>query len=127
AAHDHVQWIAGELNANSTEEELLEGCDAVIHAALYHPGGHFREGEGGILPFVETNVMGTLRLIETARRLGIQRFVFISSCAVHEEILPDRPLDETHPPTPKRHYGAHKAALEQFVQSYGLGEGYPIC
>src|SRR5262249_48304457 len=34
--------------------------------------------------------------------------------------------DETHPLWPKSHYGAHKAALEAFVHSYGLGQGYTI-
>jgi nucleoside-diphosphate-sugar epimerase len=53
--------------------------------------------------------------------------VFISTCAVHEVILNDRPLDETHPLWPTSHYGAHKAALEKFVHSYGLGHGWAIC
>jgi nucleoside-diphosphate-sugar epimerase len=57
----------------------------------------------------------------------VPRFVFISTCAVHEVILDDRPLDEAHPLWPTSHYGAHKAALEKFVHSYGLGEGWPIC
>src|SRR5262249_15897282 len=39
----------------------------------------------------------------------------------------DRPLDEAHPLWPTSHYGAHKAALEAFVHSYGLGQGWPIC
>ncbi len=52
------------------------------------------------------------------------RFVFISTCAVHDVILADRPLDEAHPLWPKSHYGAHKAALEKFVHSYGLGQGW---
>ena len=52
---------------------------------------------------------------------------FFSTCAVHEVILDDRPLDETHPLWPTSHYGAHKAALEAFVHSYGLGQGWPIC
>jgi nucleoside-diphosphate-sugar epimerase len=66
-------------------------------------------------------------LIEAARTAGVRRFVFISTCAVHERILDDRPLDETHPTWATSHYGAHKAAIEQFVYSFGLGMGYPIC
>src|SRR5262249_6844961 len=54
-------------------------------------------------------------------------FVFVSTCAVHEVILDDRPLDEAHPLWPTSHYGAHKAALEAFVHNYGLGQGWPIC
>ena len=80
-----------------------------------------------MLEFVEKNVLGTLQLIEAARQADVDRFVFISTCAVHEKILDDRPLDETHPTWAATHYGAHKAAIEQFVYSYGLGHGYPIC
>jgi nucleoside-diphosphate-sugar epimerase len=72
-------------------------------------------------------VVGTLELIEAARSAGVGRFIFISTCAVHEKILDDRPLDETHPLWPMSHYGAYKAAIEKFVHSYGLGQGYPIC
>jgi nucleoside-diphosphate-sugar epimerase len=53
--------------------------------------------------------------------------VFISTCAVHEIILDDRPLDEAHPLWAQTHYGAHKAAIEKFVHSYGFGHGFPIC
>lgn len=122
-----LQWIAGDLDDPQSAQVLVAGCDAVVHAALYHPGGGFRGGEGDRVEFVEKNIVGTIRLIEAARQAGVSRFVFISTCAVHEKILDDRPLDETHPLWPKSHYGAHKAALEQFVYSYGLGEGYPIC
>jgi len=72
-------------------------------------------------------VVGTLELIEAARTAKVDRFVFVSSCAVHEKILDDRPLNETHPLWPTRHYGAYKAAIEKFVHSYGYGQGYPIC
>jgi nucleoside-diphosphate-sugar epimerase len=46
---------------------------------------------------------------------------------VHEKILDDRPLDEAHPLWPTNHYGAHKAAIEKFIHSYGYGDGFPIC
>src|SRR5262249_52889743 len=57
----------------------------------------------------------------------VPRFIFISTCAVHEVILDDRPLDEAHPLWPTSLYGAHKAALEKFVHSYGLGQGWAVC
>ncbi len=122
----HVEWVAGEL-ADGKESSFVDGCDAVVHSALHHPGGGFRNAEGDIAEFVEKNVLGTIRLIESAREAGVGRFIFISTCAVHEKILDDRPLDETHPLWPTSHYGAHKAAIEKFVHSYGLGLGYPIC
>ena len=122
-----VEWIEGDLNDAESHPRLIRGCDAVVHAALYRTGPSFRGGEGDLLRFVETNFLGTLRLMEAARNLNHCRFVFISTCAVHEQILDDRPLDENHPTTPRTHYGAHKAALEQFVQSFGGGEGDAIC
>jgi nucleoside-diphosphate-sugar epimerase len=121
-----IEWIPGGL-ADDNEAALVDGCDAVVHAALHHPGGGFRGGKGDLADFVEKNVLGTIQLIETARANRVGRFVFISTCAVHEKILDDRPLDETHPLWPKSHYGAHKAAIEKFIHSYGLGQGYPIC
>lgn len=127
AVADQLDWVEGDLGDEAAGRKLLAGCQAVVHAALYHPGGGFRGGEGEIVPFVERNVIGTLRLIEAAREAKAERFVFISTCAVHEKILADRPLDETHPLWPTSHYGAHKAAIEKFVHSYGYGGGYPIC
>lgn len=125
--HGAVVWVEGSLDQTKSYEALVAGCDAVVHAALDRPGIGFQGAEGDLIPFVERNLVGTLRLIETARDRGVGRFVFISSGSVHEKILPDRPLDETHPAWPLSHYGAHKAAIEEFVYSYGLGQRYPIC
>ncbi len=122
-----IEWIDGGLAENEASDRLVEDCDAVVHSAFWRPGKGFRGTEGNLLEFVRVNLLGTLALIESAIRNGVGRFVFVSTCAVHEKILDDRPLDETHPLWPLSHYGAHKAALEKFVHSYGLGMGYPIC
>jgi nucleoside-diphosphate-sugar epimerase len=124
---DRVEWLTGNLGNRASSARLVSGCDAVVHGALARAGAGFMGAEGEILKFVETNVLGSLRLLEEARQAGVGRFVFISTCAVHDVILDDRPLNEAHPLWPKSHYGAHKAAIEKFVHSYGLGQGYPIC
>lgn len=127
---DHIgdlQWIEGDLGDRDSAIALVEGCDAVVHAALYRPGMGLRGAEGDPIKFVQKNVVGTLELIEAARRANVNRFIFISTCAVHEKILDDRPLDEAHPLWATSHYGAYKAAVEKFVHSYGLGHGYTIC
>jgi nucleoside-diphosphate-sugar epimerase len=125
-----LDWLPGHLGDEASMTALVRGTDAVVHAALEwqrRPDGR-RSGGGDLLrEFLETNLMGSLRLIQAARAAGVPRFVFISTCAVHEVILDDRPLDETHPLWPTNHYGAHKGALEKFVHSFGLGEGWPIC
>jgi nucleoside-diphosphate-sugar epimerase len=122
-----LEWVEGDLGEAASCRRLVDRCDTVVHAALYHPDGRFRGGEGNLVEFVEKNVLGTIRLIEAARNAGAGRLVFLSTCAVHEKILDDRPLDEAHPLWPTSHYGAHKAALEKSVHSYGLGHAYPIC
>ncbi|MAD79837.1 MAG: nucleoside-diphosphate sugar epimerase [Planctomycetaceae bacterium] len=122
-----IEWVVGDLGDPDSANALVDGCDAVVHAALYRPGMGFRGAEGDLIEFVQKNVVGTLELIETARRARVGRFIFISTCAVHERILDDRSLDEAHPLWPTSHYGAYKAAVEKFVHSYGLGHGYPIC
>ncbi len=127
AGPGRIEWALGDLSDAAASKALVRSADAVVHAALYRPGPGFRRAEGDLAAYAERNVVGSIRLMADARAAGVPRFVFISTCAVHEVILPDRPLDETHVTWPTSHYGAHKAALEQFVHSYGLGEGWDIC
>lgn len=124
---ESLQWVAGDLSNEASMHDLVSGVDAVVHAALDRPGSGFRGAEGDLPAFVERNVLGTIRLIEAARTARVARFVFISTCAVHEVVLDDRALDEAHPLWSTSHYGAHKAAIEKFVHSYGLGDGFDIC
>ncbi len=122
-----IQWVTGDLANPDSMDELTHECHALVHSALWRPGRQFRGGEGDVPRFAEMNIVGSLRLIQSARDAGVERFVYLSTCAVHEIILEDRPLDEAHPLWATSHYGAHKAAVEKFVHSYGLGEGFNIC
>lgn len=122
-----IDWIPGDLSDPGSIDTLVKGSDAVVHAALAREGAGFAGAEGDLPAYVEKNVLGTLRLIEAAIARNVPRFVYISSCAVHDVILDDRLLDEAHPCWPKSHYGAHKAAIEKFVHSFGFGRGYDIC
>jgi nucleoside-diphosphate-sugar epimerase len=121
-----IEWLPGQLGDASATMALIRGVDVVVHAAVDWAGPRNRHREQ-VDPFIQQNLVGSLQLFQAAFAAGIPRFVHISTCAVHEVILPDRPLDETHPLWPTSHYGAHKAALEKFVHSYGLGHGWPIC
>jgi nucleoside-diphosphate-sugar epimerase len=86
-----------------------------------------RASHGDPDAFLGVNLTGSLQLFRESFAAEVPRFVFVSSCAVHEVILGDRPLDEAQPLWPTNPYGAHKAALEAFVHSYGLGQGWPVC
>lgn len=124
-----IEWLPGTLQDEAGYETLCKDVDAVVHSALYRPAGlGFRaSGQKAFDEFIRVNLLGTLRLMETAKRLDVPRFIFISTCAVHEVILADRPLNESHPLWPMAHYGAHKAAIEKFVHSFGFGENWPVC
>lgn len=127
---DHsVEWLPGALGDEASTTALVQGVDAVVHSAVEWEGprNRGRGSHGAADIFMGVNLMGSLQLFQAAFGGGVKRFVFISTCAVHDVILSDRPLDETHPLWPATAYGAHKAALEAFVHSYGFGQGWPIC
>lgn len=121
-----LERCAGEL-FDGNETSLVTGCDAVIHSAVWRDDRSFQTPPADLIEYAKTNVLGSLALMQASVDSGVGRFIFLSTCAVHDVILDDRPLDEAHPLWPKSHYGAHKAAIEKFVHSFGLGQGYPIC
>jgi nucleoside-diphosphate-sugar epimerase len=124
-----VEWVEGDLANQRSYQKLIRGMDGVVHAALARPKGlHFRESPGGnLMEFLNLNLWGSISLMNASKEIGIERFIFISTCAVHEVILEGRSLDETHPLWPLTHYGAYKAAVEKFVHSYGLGDQWNVC
>ena len=119
-----IEWIQGRLNDQNAANALVEGADAVVHSALEHQSG-WNPNDEDLIEFIQTNVVGSIRLMQAARAAGVPRFVFISTCAVHDVILSDRPLDEAHPLWPMSPYGAHKAAIEKFVHNFGLAPNTP--
>ena len=127
-----IEWIDGELGDSASGAALVEGADALVHAALQHAPGRYRGGEGGDLAgFIETNVGGSLALMAAARAASVKRCVVLSSRAVFGEPhvagpIAARPIADGEPPRPDTHYGAAKAALEGFVRSWGLGEGWAV-
>jgi nucleoside-diphosphate-sugar epimerase len=124
-----IEWLPGSLGEEAAARELVRGTDAVVHAAVQwdSPRNRGRGSRRVASVFFGVNLTGSLQLFQAAFEASVPRFVFVSTCAVHEVILDDRPLDEAHPLWPASHYGAHKAALEAFISSYGLGQGWPIC
>src|SRR5262245_15427590 len=88
-----IEWLPGQLGDVAATETLVHGVDVVVHAALQWQrtdGRRSAASQGDLLAFLEANLMGSLRLFQAAFAAGVQRFVFISTCAVHEVILSDR-------------------------------------
>ncbi|HEY2902146.1 MAG TPA: dTDP-glucose 4,6-dehydratase [Polyangia bacterium] len=69
-------------------------------------------------PFVDTNVLGTLRLLEAARIAGVGRFVQVSTDEVYGSLGPDGAFEETTPLSPRSPYSASKAAADHLVMAF---------
>jgi nucleoside-diphosphate-sugar epimerase len=107
------EWRVGDQADPQALAGLVAGVDAVIHNAA-----DWEALRRSPLVNFERNVMGSLRLLEAARLAGAGQFIFVSSVAVYQEILPDRPLDENHPTWPGSIYGAYKASIEPHLKAY---------
>lgn len=115
----NVSWIHGQLDNPHATTELVRDADAVIHSAVFRGGDSFMSPTADPVEYWQTNVTGSLRLLEAAHQSGVGQFIFISSGAVHDRVLEDRPLDETHPLRPSTLYGSYKASVETLVHHYG--------
>jgi dTDP-glucose 4,6-dehydratase len=100
----------------------MEGCDAVVHfAAESHVDRSIYEPA----PIIETNVRGTLVLLQVTRELKIPRFVHVSTDEVYGDIPPGRSSDENYPLQPNSPYSASKAASDMLVRSFVRTYGFP--
>lgn len=92
----------------------LIGVDAVIHMAglIVVP-----ESVKDPKKYCENNVLGTVKFLESMRKAGITRIIFSSSACVYG--TPENlPIEESEPLKPDNPYGATKASIEAFLQSY---------
>jgi nucleoside-diphosphate-sugar epimerase len=102
---------------------------AVLHAATLHKphiGSHGRQA------FVDTNVSGTLTLLEEAVAAGVGSFVFTSSTSVFGRALTPLPggpatwITEDVTPVPRNIYGVTKAAAEDLCEIIARDHGLPV-
>ncbi|MEY4509007.1 MAG: UDP-glucose 4-epimerase [Pseudomonadota bacterium] len=113
----------GEIDESTRWEEALEGVTTVIHAA----GRAHIMGEAPALAlplFRRINRGGTERLAREAARLGVSRFVFVSSIKVNgDRTSVGRPFTESDPPCPGDPYAISKWEAEQVLQEIAAGTG----
>jgi len=115
AHHPGYQFVKGDICDPIAAEAAMRGCDAVIHfAAESHVDRSIYEPA----PVIQTNVTGTFTLLEVARRLGVSRFVHISTDEVYGDIAPGAFAGEDSPVQPSSPYSASKAASDLLVRSY---------
>jgi len=89
--------------------EDLQGFDAVAHLAELSNDPLGQQDPG--LTF-EINHAGTVKLANAARKAGVKRFVYMSSCSVYGVGKPDETLDETSPVNPQTTYAECKVKVE---------------
>jgi NAD dependent epimerase/dehydratase len=112
----------GDVRDARFVEEACRGVDVVFHlAALIAIPYSYVAPES----FIETNVRGTLNVLEAVRRTGVRRLVHTSTSEVYgtPETLPIR---ETHPLNAQSPYAATKLAADQLALSFQRSFGTPV-
>jgi UDP-glucose 4-epimerase len=116
----------GSITDRSIVRQCMSGVQAVLHSATLHKphvATHSRQ------EFVDTNVTGTLNLLEEAVASGVEAFVYTSTTSVFGDALvppPDAPaawVTEEVTPVPKNIYGVTKAAAEDVCQIFHRNQG----
>jgi len=107
-------FVQADIRDAGALDDVLPGIDTVVHfAAESHVDRSVRDS--GI--FVETNVLGTQRLLDASLRAGIQRFVHVSTDEVYGSIA-EGSWDEAQPLEPNSPYSASKAGSDLLARSY---------
>ncbi len=120
-----ITLIQGDMTDKEILKKFVQGAEAVIHMAYERDGASFHEAANkDIKRFVESNLLGSIELLDASRKAGVKQFIFISSCAVYGYIFPHSKLDELHPLIPDSNYGAYKASVEAFCHSYYLSKAF---
>jgi dTDP-glucose 4,6-dehydratase len=112
----HV-FVREDIRNGAAMQELMRrhAIEAVVNfAAESHVDRSIMSAE----PFLDTNVGGTLRLLEAARAAGVRRFLQVSTDEVYGSLGPNGAFEETTPLSPRSPYSASKAAADHFVMAF---------
>jgi dTDP-glucose 4,6-dehydratase len=99
------------------------GFDTVIHFAAE---SHVDNSITNPLKFVQTNIIGTLNLLDASVKYGINLFYHISTDEVFGHLGPTGSFDENTPYDPRSPYSASKASSDHFVRAYHHTFGLPV-
>ena len=116
------RFVHGDICDTDVVLSSMDGHDAVVHfAAETHVDRSIKDGYS----FVRTNCYGTNVLCDVAMRVGIQRFVHISTDEVYGS-TDDGSFTETDKLTPRSPYSAAKAGSDLIALSYFTTHGLPV-
>jgi nucleoside-diphosphate-sugar epimerase len=116
----------GSISDRAFVRRCMSGVQALFHAATLHKphvGTHSRQ------EFVDTNVTGTLNLLEEAVAAGVESFIYTSTTSVFGDALVPPPgaaaawITEEVTPVPKNIYGVTKAAAEDLCELFHRNQG----
>lgn len=118
----------GSIGDRDFVKQCMQGVKVVLHTATLHKphvATHTPQ------QFVDTNITGTLNLLQEAVAAGVEVFVFTSTTSVFGDALvppagaPAAWITESVTPVPKNIYGVTKAAAENLCQLYYRNSGLP--
>jgi NAD dependent epimerase/dehydratase len=117
-----VEVELGDVRDIASIRDLAEGVDVIYHlAALIAIPYSYRSPRS----YVETNVGGTLNVLEAARQLGTPRVVHTSTSEVYGTAR-HVPIDEGHPLQGQSPYAATKIGADKLAESYHLSFDLPV-
>ncbi len=118
---DRFTFVHGDIRDADLVDDLVRAHDVVVHfAAESHNDNSLHDPS----PFVETNMVGTFRLLEAARRHDV-RYHHVSTDEVYGDLELDDParFTEQTPYAPSSPYSATKAGSDLLVRAWGRSFG----
>ena len=120
--HDSLDVFAGDIRDSHGVREAMRGCDAVLHlAALIAIPYSYHSPD----TYVDTNVKGTLNVLQAARDLDVRRVIHTSTSEVYGTAK-FVPIREDHPLQGQSPYSATKIAADQMAHAFHASFGLPV-
>jgi len=114
--------FAGDIRDPNGVTKAMDGCDVVFHlAALIAIPFSYHSPDS----YVDTNIKGTLNVLQAARRLGIDRVVVTSTSEVYGTAQ-YAPIDERHPFQGQSPYSATKIGADRLAESFFRSFDTPV-
>jgi len=117
-----IEIFAGDIRDPNGVRKSLEGVDSVFHlAALIGIPFSYHSPDN----YVDTNIKGTLNILQGARDLGLERVLITSTSEVYGTAL-QVPIDEKHPRQGQSPYSATKIGADFMAESFYKSFDLPI-
>ncbi len=119
---DKIEIISGDVRDNIQMDQITENIDIIYHlAALIAIPYSYQAPKA----YVDTNINGTLNLLQAAKKANVQKFIHTSTSEVYGSAL-YVPINEKHPLQPQSPYSATKIAADQLALSYYYSFDLPV-